>query len=100
MGYNYMLKSSKTGYDWLSQILIRYYNGIFLLSVVLSHVCVCVCLFVCLFVFFELETTRNDFFQAIHLYIWAVVGHEVGILSIRAQSFNSYLISQAFLLIL
>ena len=58
-----------------------------------------VCLFVCL-LFFELETTRNDFFQAIHLYIWAVVGHEVGILSIRAQSFNSYLISQAFLLIL
>ena len=94
-----MLKSSKIGYDWLSQILIRYYNGIFLLSVVLSHVCVFVCLFVCC-CFFELETTRNDFFQAIHLYIWAVVGHEVGILSIRAQSFNSYLMSQAFLLIL
>ena len=37
-----------------------------------------------------------EYYKRVHLYIWAVAGHEMGTLSIRAQNFNSYLISQVF----
>ena len=33
-------------------------------------------------VFLELETTAGWFFQRVQLYLWAVAGHEPGILSI------------------
>ena len=37
-----------------------------------------------------------EYYKRIHLYLWAVAGYEIGTLSIRAQSFNSYLIWQDF----
>ena len=37
-----------------------------------------------------------EYYKRVQLYIWAVAGHEMGTLSIRAQNFNSYLISQVF----
>ena len=40
----------------------------------------------CFFVFFELEVIEGWFFQNVHRYIWAVAGHELGTLSIQAQS--------------
>ena len=60
-GYNYMLKNGKIEYNWIFQIIIRYDNSIFLISVGLVT-CACVCVFV-----FELGTTEKWFFQRVHL---------------------------------
>ena len=49
-----MLKNSKIGFNWLFQIIIGYYNPIFLISVVLS-----LAFFFLLFVFLEVETTEG-----------------------------------------
>ena len=83
-----MLKNSNTGYNWLFQTTIGYYNGIFLISIVFWLVWGGF--------FWSKRLQKNDFFQRVHLYIWALAGHKVVTLSIQAQSFNSYLISQAF----
>ena len=38
----------------------------------------------------------NWIFQRVHLYIWNLAGHELSTPSIRAQNFNSWLISRFF----
>ena len=76
-------------------IIIRYFISSYGCLVACVCVCVCVCLCVCVCVccccwfFFELEVTEKGFFLRVQLYIWAVEGHKVDSLSIRAQSFNS-----------
>ena len=55
---------------------------IFLVSVVLS-----LAYFSCRLCFIlELKAERGSFFQRFHLYIWAIGGHELGILSIRVHN--------------
>ena len=44
--------------------------------------CVPASVFVVAVVFFEGSDYRSVFLQKVYLYIWAVAGHEVGILSI------------------
>ena len=85
-----MLQNRKIGHDWIFQIIIRYYNSIFLISVSNFF----------FFFFFWARDYRRMIFYKVHLYIWAVAGHELSSLSITAQSFNSWLILQFFLLIL
>ena len=41
-------------------------------------------------VFLGLQTTEGSFSQRVHLYIWAVAGHDLGILSIEFYSFANY----------
>ena len=67
----------------------------FLISIVLSLVCVCVVFFCCCCLSF-LETTEGWFFQRIHLHIWAVAGHELSSLNVRAHRFNSWIVTQCF----
>ena len=56
------------------------------------------CLVACVCVLFGDRDYRKMIFsrESTYIYIWAVAGHEVRILSIRVQSFNSYLISKLF----
>ena len=77
-----MLKNSKIGYDWIFQIILGYHDLIFLISVVLSLVSVVVVLVV---VFLKLENTKGWFFQRVHLYLWAVAGHELSKYKIHCQ---------------
>ena len=90
IGYNYMLRNSKTEYNWIFWIIIGYYNWIFPIFTVFPLV------FLLLLLFSLKVQTIEVFLQKVYLYIWAVAGHELGILSIWARSFNSWLISQYF----
>ena len=55
-----MLKNSKIGYTWILQIIIGYYNRIFLISIVLLFFLL---LLLLLLLFFDLETTKGWFFR-------------------------------------
>ena len=102
-----MLKSSKIVYNCIFQTIIRCYNWIFLISVVLFFVfylfvylfslflfCCCCCC--CCLGFSELESTEGWFLLKVHLFVWVVAGHELDTLSIQAQIFHSWLIAQLF----
>ena len=84
-----MLKNNKIGYSSTFQIIIGYYNRIFVISVVFSRM-----LFLLFLLLVSLQ--KDDFFQRVHLYIWGVAGHELSTLSIWARGFNSELISHSF----
>ena len=81
-----MLKNSKIGYNWIFQIVIGYYNWIFLISVFLSFVFFLLLLLLLvlllLFFFLALKTTEGLFFQRVHLYLWAIAVNELNKLNI------------------
>ena len=92
-------KNSKLIYDWIFKIIIAYYNLIFLISAVLSLVCVCVfflfllfcilffvCFFLSLVLHFGVKDCRRMIFQKDHLRIWAIGGHELGSLNVRVHN--------------
>ena len=70
-----MLKNNKIGYSSTFQIIIGYYNRIFVISVVFSRM-----LFLLFLLLVSLQ--KDDFFQRVHLYIWGVAGHKLSTLSI------------------
>ena len=84
------------------QIITGYCNWIFLVSIALSLVSLLLLLLLLLILFVSFFRARDNterwFFQRVHLCIRAVAEHKLSTLNTRAQSFNSWIISQCFYL--
>ena len=88
-----MLKNSKFGYNWIFKIIIRYYNLIFLISVVLLLVfflflffLIFITIFLFCFFFGARDYRLMIFSESSPIYIWAIAEHELDTLSIRVHN--------------
>ena len=86
-----MLKNSKIEYNWIFQIVIGYYNWIFLIPVILSLVIFIVVVVVVVVITGNRDYRRMIFSESSPVYMGCSreLSWELDTLSIRAQSSNS-----------